>query len=276
MEQYQNEGTAMVCDDAVVMQYDKKDTLYIRADTLWRKVDTLTKFESLRAYHDVRILSKDMKGLCDSASYNDLDSLLHLYNDPILWSDDAQITGDSMKIKQNKKEIDKIWVYQNAMTIRPADSLTQTYFSQVSGKFITAYLDSNKLQKIKVVQNAETVYFSVDDSLKYSGMNVAKSSEIHMYMLKNKIERVSMLLEPVGTYYPFDQAPKSKMRLQNFEWRIDEQPKTFADLYQNPDNMFWEVTVPPEPEENSELELLPEEDVQEPENENIEIKKDQN
>lgn len=232
-----NAGKSLVCGDAIARQFDGIDTLYIRADTLRRFRDTTLRQESMWAYFDVRIFSKDMSGLCDSASYSDSDSLLHLYKDPILWSEDAQITGNSMRLKTKNNELDRIWVRQNAMTIRPADSVYNKYFNQVSGKYMTAYFDSSKLNKIFVRQNAQTIYFTVD-SLKYSGMNESKSSEIHMYMKGNDIERVVMHKDPEGTYYPFDQIPPNADRLEGFQWRLKEKPKHLKDLYKDSNNYF--------------------------------------
>lgn len=237
-ELYENENRTMITDDAIALQFDGSDTLYIRADTLKRWKDTSVNQEHMWAYYDVRIFSKDLNGLCDSASYSDKDSLLHLYKDPILWSQDAQITGDSIKVKRAKKDIDRIWIRHNSLLVRPADSITNEYFNQISGKFMTAYFDSSKLEKVYVRQNAQTIYFTVDDSLKYSGMNESKSSEIHMYMKGNQIERAVMHTEPTGTYYPFNKIPTNADRMENFEWHIKRKPKRVLDLYADTNNYF--------------------------------------
>lgn len=102
---------------------------------------------------------------------------------------------------------------------------------------MTAYFDSSDLQKIYVQKNAQTIYFTVD-SMKYSGMNEAKSSEIKMFLKNNDIERVSMLTEPSGIYYPFNQIPAGKERLEGFDWRMKEMPKSFKGLFRNKKNIF--------------------------------------
>ena len=40
-----------------------------------------------------------MRGKCDSLVYSYADSTIRLYNDPILWSDENQLTADSIWIQ---------------------------------------------------------------------------------------------------------------------------------------------------------------------------------
>ena len=52
----------------------------------------------MRAYHGCRIFSKDLQAKCDSLSYSFQDSVIRLYKSPVLWSEENQLTSDSMAI----------------------------------------------------------------------------------------------------------------------------------------------------------------------------------
>ncbi|MGB1317018.1 MAG: OstA-like protein, partial [Flavobacteriales bacterium] len=86
----------LLTDSAVMIQDMGADSLFLHADTLLSINDTIIDRRILFAYHHAKFFKPDMRGKCDSLVYSYADSTIRLYRDPILWSDENQLTADSM------------------------------------------------------------------------------------------------------------------------------------------------------------------------------------
>ncbi|MEM9837160.1 MAG: OstA-like protein, partial [Bacteroidota bacterium] len=171
----------MVGDTLVSVQEDIVDTTYttreISRDSVYlgdsltvnvvTETDTLITFDSVRylaAHYDVRILKSDMQAVCDSLGFNTIDSVLTLYQNPILWQDTSQLTGDTVRIHFKGESLDKVQLLRNALVITSPDLV---FFNQVKGKEIEAFFDSTALERTEVSGNAEAIYYIVDEAGAY-------------------------------------------------------------------------------------------------------------
>ena len=125
----------------------KKDTLYITADTLYAaKITDLTRpFKTVRdnagkttdttlnkyfeAFHHVKMYSDSLQAKCDSLFYALSDSTIRLFNNPIIWSNSNQITGDTVYMFVNNKKPEQLSVFNNAFAINRVD--TTNYLSLI-------------------------------------------------------------------------------------------------------------------------------------------------
>jgi hypothetical protein len=73
--------------------------------------------------------------------------------------DSTQITGDSIYLFTQNKEIKRIDVFGNAFVI---NMQTNTIFNQIKGKFLQAFIENKKIEYIDVDGNAESIYFAKD------------------------------------------------------------------------------------------------------------------
>ena len=87
-----------VTDGALMEQFFEEDTLLLHADTLQMTADTLDK-RKITAFYGVRIFKTDMQGVCDSLVYTEADSLIRMYDEPFLWSEENQIIGEHIDLK---------------------------------------------------------------------------------------------------------------------------------------------------------------------------------
>jgi hypothetical protein len=107
--------------------------------------------------------------------------------------------------------------------------LDSTKFNQVKGKTITGLFHDNKLQQMYVDGNAESVYFTVEDSA-YSGMNYQVSSRMRVHFSDNKIESITSIRKPEGSYHPMDQIPEEKEVLEGFIWKPKDRPRSKEEI----------------------------------------------
>ncbi len=201
---------------ATVIDFSDADSMFITSDTIFYDAseDDNTK---LKAYYNVQSWHIDFQSLCDSLYYNSKDSIAQMFGAPILWNENNQITGESIKFYTKKETIDRVEVIGSAFIYSKEDTLA---INQVSGKHITAYLNDGKLYKADVSGNALSVYFveedrdstQVDAPKEYVGINKAESSELYLYFGdKNQIKKIVMTPASNGIMYTPDKKEQTSI-----------------------------------------------------------------
>ena len=226
---YYNDLTkkGLACDSAMLVDWSGKDSMFIHADTLITYKDSI--YNAARGYFHVRIFRNDIQGLCDSLTYSARDSIMNMYGDPILWSDNNQLSGEFIQAFTKNKKVDHIFIQRVAVAIQHEDSI---YYNQLSGKEIIAYVDSGELKKVKVNGNAETIYYPRDDKdSTLIGLNKTQSSYVVMYLKNKKVHRVVLTTASNGTMYPLEQLSGKDLYLKNFFWLDDRRPKQKKDIF---------------------------------------------
>jgi len=207
------------------------DTLHISADTLLSfKKDSLSGDTSriVQAFHDVKIFSIDVQGVCDSMYYTSLDSIFRMYNNPILWTDTTnQYSADSIFLFQKDKSISKILMQNKALILNSPD---EVYFNQMGGMEIVALLDDNKLKILNVNRNAQTVFYNQNEQKEYTGVNTLDCSNLTAFFDANKLDRVKFYKQNDGKYYPMTKANHAAIQLPGFKWEIARRPLSLKDL----------------------------------------------
>ncbi len=205
------------------------DTLLsLRADSLGQDSLGQDSARQLRAYHDVRIYKSDLQALCDSLVYSTTDSIFRLFREPLVWSDTSQFYADTVNIQLVNDQIDRIYLRQNAFIVNSPDEIL---FNQVKGKFITAVFRKNELRRMDVNGNAESVYYAIDDSKKYVGVNKTVCSEMVLYFGDNEVEKIKFMNQPKAQMLPMGQANHEQLKLEGVRWDTDFRPGGLDDLF---------------------------------------------
>ena len=216
-----------------------QDTTYVSADTLWSfKKDTITGDTSrvIQAYHDVKILSKNFQGVCDSMYYSTIDSIFRLYRQPILWSDSTnQYFGDTILIFQKDNKISELLMQNKAMIITSPE---EVYFSQIGGKEIRAFMSDGKLSSMTVNGNAQTVYYTLNDDKEYTGVNTLNCSHLRARLVDNELNNIKFYKKNDGKYYPMDKANHAQIQLAGFKWEIKKRPLLLTEMRSNSANVL--------------------------------------
>lgn len=223
----QNGDNGIVRDSAYAVEYSNdKDSLYLHADTLKTWGDST--YHKMRGIGNVRFFRSDLQGKCDSIAYSTTDSILNMYERPVLWSDSAQLCGEFIQMFQKNKKPDVILVKGWALVVSQVDS---TRFNQIQGKFLKAFIKDNKLYKVYVEGNATTLYYPKDDDGALIGLNRAESSNLTAYMNDKKIDKIIMRPAATGTLYPLEQIPEDKLYLSKYMWLDNIRPKNKRDIF---------------------------------------------
>lgn len=240
-QMWEEDSRGYATDSALMIDWsDTAHIAYIHADTLFTEELHYTDsalmdstYRRARGYYGVRVFRDDMQMTCDSMVYIGADSTMHLYTDPICWSENQQIAADSITVYIVNGTVDHAIGEGNALCVMH-DSLD--YFNQMSGKQVTVYLIEGEVKTVDTDGNALTIYYAKEDDGDYVGMNTTESSFIRMYVENQKIHHMRFTKETTGILYPMDQIPEGGDRLTMFFWEENARPK-------DPNDVFRKATV---------------------------------
>jgi hypothetical protein len=110
-----------------------------------------------------------------------------------------------------------------------------TRYNQIKGKNMDGYFRDNKLYRIDVFSNGQTIYYPKDDSNEIIGANKADCTDMKIYIEDSKVNRILFINHPEGTLYPDHKIIASEMILRGFQWFIDVRPKDKNDIFKRPE-----------------------------------------
>ena len=229
---YKTPERFLVTDSAVFIQVSKEDSLFLHADTISAITisDTsLTGYRLMRAYHHCKIFSDDLQAKCDSLAYSFRDSVIRLYTAPVIWSEENQLTSDSIAIFTKNRQADRLELYSSAFV---ASQVDRERFNQVKGRSLTGYFRDNELYKINIEGNGETIYYLLDGD-KVVGENKAKCARIEIFVDDGKITEIYEYQNPEGVIDPPSAVNPGSQRLEGFSWQVQARPKKVADIFKD-------------------------------------------
>lgn len=226
---YSDSESAMVTDSALMIQIDGPDTMYVHADTLRSMQNPEFEEQSriLRAYYKVKIYRTDLQVMCDSLVYVEADSVFDFFGDPVLWSDENQLTASQIRIHMVDQQLERMQLNGVAFVASQKDSAS---FDQMRGKEMTGFFKENKLEKILVSGNGQTIYYAIDQEI-IVGANKTECSDLTIYLKENQISKVVYTSKPDGTYYPLSMFPAEEALLSDFKWLEEWRPLTWEDVF---------------------------------------------
>jgi lipopolysaccharide export system protein LptA len=225
-------GYAMSTDSAMAIDYSQGDSLFMHADTF--KVFTYNKetdsvYRVMHAYHKVRAYRVDLQAVCDSLVYNQQDSCMTLYRDPIVWNMNQQLLGEEIKVYMKDSVVDYAHVINQAFSIE--DLHEKDLYNQVSSKEMFAFFVDGNIRETRSVDNVLVAYYPVDESdSSYIGMVSMETSEMRMFLEHQKLQRI-WTPKSEGVVYPLTQVPPAKRFLAGFHWFDYVRPLSKEDIF---------------------------------------------
>ncbi len=258
---FETDKYGFATDSALYVDWSEEDRTYVHADTLyseeipyqltllqpldsimvdsvltWQPPDTLlqdTSYRQIRAFYHVRIYRSDMQAICDSLVTNNRDSVMIMNGKPVIWSDNQQISAELVNVYLKNGTVDYVHGIGSAIA---SQQDAETWFNQLSGKELLAYIREGEMRQIDVNGNAETVFYPHEDDGKgpVVGVNKTQSSYVKMYLQNQKVDHIVFTSATTGAMYPLDKISESQTRLGSFFWAEDERPKNKDDVFRHP------------------------------------------
>ena len=205
-----------------VLKDSVKGTKVIKAD---EKDSTNRYFE---AYRNVRIFSDSLQAVADSMFYSFKDSIFRLYQDPVIWAKESQITGDTVLVFTKNKKADHIKVFENSFMVNRMDP---EIYNQIKSTRMDGFFKEGAIDSVRASGFAQSIYYIQDDDSAYTGVNESKSDIIDIYFGNQALQKIVFRSTVTGTVWPIKQKQPSEMRLPNFRWLDDRRPKTKYELF---------------------------------------------
>ena len=225
-------GNSMATDRALLIMINASDSLYLHADTLKLMFDSLQNPLQIHAFNRAKFFSYDMQGACDSMVYIINDSTLTMYYNPVLWSGENQLTADTIRFTILDSIHTKLELCKAGFIV--SSLYEDTEFNQIKGAFIVGLIENNKLIQVDVVNNAECIYYIVDEDTALIGINVSLTSEMKLLFTDNKIDRIHYYNKPDGKIYADAQLKKEDRLLRDFRWLARYRPIEISDIFHTP------------------------------------------
>ena len=230
---YYNElsDSAYATNRAVAIDYSQGDSLFIHGDTLrllTRFPDTDSVYRIVQAYHKVRIYREDVQAVCDSMEFNSLDSCMTMYYDPVVWNGPQQVLGEVIRVYMNDSTVEWAHVENQALVV---EQVGAEQFNQISGREVKAYFKNGNIDKADVIGNVMVVYYYREegDSIAF-GMNTTEASLLTAFMKDRQVDKLLVVDQSNGVFYPITQIPPGKDRLANFAWLHKLRPLSKYDI----------------------------------------------
>ncbi len=226
-ELFEVKDSVFITERAVAISVMENDSLYMHGDTLL--LTGKPEARKLRAFHHVKIFSKDLKGKCDSIYSDQTSGLTFMYRSPVVWAQGNQITGDTIELISNVKteQMDSLKVYNNAFVVQK-DSAGYT---QLSGKKLLGKFKNNDLEIVDMLGFSMSIYYTRDEDGKLIGVDKQESNSLRFIIENNEIVEVQAMGKPEGKTYPLSKFPRELRYLKGFIWRESEKPLIMEDIF---------------------------------------------
>lgn len=204
-----------------------RDSLAV-ADSLALAPKDSTKINFIYGIKNVKVFRNDMQVTCDSLAYNDLDSLVRLYQTPIVWNEiRRQYTADSITVIVKNQSIDRASLMSNAFIIVQEDSVS---YDQIRGAEMMAYFDSTgTLKRFDAMGGASGVFFIEEDGT-LATVNKFESKMLTATLKDGNIQDLNYFDAVKSDAYPVVQMKKDEKILKGFDWEPDKRPKGPEDI----------------------------------------------
>lgn len=204
------------------------DSLHVPADSLSLAPKDSTKISFIYGIRNVKVFRNDMQVACDSLAYTDLDSLIRLYENPIVWNEiKRQYSADSITVIVKNQSIDRASLMSNAFIIVQEDTLS---YDQIRGTEMMAYFDSTgALRRFDSMGGASGVFY-IEENGSLATVNKFESKMLTATLKDGNIQDLNYFDAVKTDAYPVVQMKKDEKILKGFDWQPDKRPKGPEDI----------------------------------------------
>lgn len=203
------------------------DSLAVQTDSIPEPLDS-TKISFITAVKNVKLYKSDIQIACDSLAYNDLDSLVRMYERPIVWNEsNRQYSADSLFAVLKNQSLQKASLMSNAFIIIKEDTLC---YDQIRATEMLAYFDTTgALSRFDAMGDSNAIFYLQEDSV-YATVNKSEAKMLSAYFKNGDIDRVYYFESAKNDGYPVAQMTSEERVLKGFSWQPELRPSGRQDV----------------------------------------------
>ena len=168
---------------------------------------------SYTAIGDVIIEDSLRIATCGKAKYDRKNEVTTLEVEPKITEDERVLSGEKIILQYNKEELERLHIPKKAFAVTPIEGFqrsrsdsteigdTLKYADRMEGSQLTSYFENGKLDSLRIVGMAKTLYHVYEDSI-YQGKNNASGDTIIMMFMENELNTLKIIGGSEGKYIP--------------------------------------------------------------------------
>ena len=190
-------------------------------------VDT-SRLSFIWATSRVKLFRDDMQMSCDSLVYYDLDSLVRLYRDPLVFSDgNRQYAADSIYLVIKDRRADRARLMSNAFITTQEDTIC---YDQIKGAEMMAYFDTTRtLRRFDALGGATALFFLTENNA-LATVNKVESKMLYALFDQGNLDKIYYFDNAKNDAYPVVQLPAEERYMKGFRWEPGRRPKGGFDI----------------------------------------------
>lgn len=216
------DSTALLAADSLAVA----DSLGLVADII--PVADTSKMERrlFHAFGKVKAFRTDLQMVCDSMVSYSIDSTVHMFGAPYMWSGENQINSEKAVLYSDNGQLDYM-LFSGAPIM--SSVVDTAHYNQVKGREITTLFENSEIYKVDVMGNAQTYYYMVEDSINViTSFLVAESADMTFIIEDRQMETITFYTQPVYSIYPMDKIPDTQsLLLPGFVWNSANRPRKY-------------------------------------------------
>ena len=187
-----------------------------------------TRLSFIWAVNHVKLYRDDIQMSCDSLAYGDLDSLVRLYRDPLVFNEgNRQYAADSIYVVIKDKKADRARLMSNAFITTQEDTLC---YDQIKGTEMMAYFDSTRtLRRFDALGGATALFFLTENDA-LATVNKVESKMLYALFDKGNLDKIYYFDNAKNDAYPVVQLPKDERYMKGFRWEPERKPRGRRDI----------------------------------------------
>jgi hypothetical protein len=215
----------------------EQDTLYWTADTLYLSRDSLNNNKYIIANQDFKFINKNLQGRSDYAQFELKTQELLLEEQPILWTNTAELKAQQAHIFLKDSSLQKIQLTDKASILMELEK--DSLYNQLAARELNAYFDSTgQLNFVEALGQAWSIFYpetqkELNDStlqIQREGLNRLYSEYLEINIAGKEIVGITYFEQPEGIFFPMNQIDQKERWIKNFSWNPNLRPLKVSDL----------------------------------------------
>ena len=202
---------------------DSSDGIVAASDSLVTAPKDSTKIGFIWGRGRVRLFREDMQMSCDTLKFNELDSLVRLHVDPIVWNEgNRQYAADSIYVSFGENSLDRAYLMSNAFVI--VEEAPECYDQIRSAEMLAFFDGKGGLRRFDAMGGVDAVFYLKEDST-FATVNKSQAKLLSAEFKNGDIDLVSYFESPKNDAFPLAQLNAGDRVLKGFNWQPELRPE---------------------------------------------------
>jgi hypothetical protein len=193
--------------------------------------------ETTATIQDFKFINENLQGRSDYAQFDLKTQELLLEEQPILWTNAAELKAQQAHIFIKDSSLQKIQLTDKASILMELE--TDSLYNQLAARELNAYFDSTgQLNFVEALGQAWTIFYpetqkQLNDStlqIQREGLNRLYSEYLEINIAGKEIVGITYFEQPEGIFFPMDQIDQKERWIKHFSWNPNLRPLKVSDL----------------------------------------------